>query len=90
VSSTAFLLSSAQAKAFRVQYLMPSLIIVFILAVALSLILFAAFVSYLMGWWGVWTGYMRAPRFYISIADVNESLVLRVYVVNEGMRLLRF
>ena len=63
---------------------MSSLVIVFILAVVLSLILFAAFVSYFMGWWGVWTGYMRAPRFYISIANVGEDLVLRVYVVNEG------
>jgi len=37
-----------------------------------------------MGWWSILTGYMRAPRFYVSIASANESLVLSVYVVNEG------
>ena len=63
---------------------MSSLIIFFLFVIAISLALLVAFVSYLMGWWGIWTGYTRVPGFYISIADVGENLVLRVYVVNEG------
>jgi len=63
---------------------MSSPIIAFLIAIVLSLILFAAFISYLMGWWDVWTEYMRVPSFYVSIVDVGENLVLRVYVVNEG------
>lgn len=62
---------------------MVSLIVAFLFAVVLTLILCTAFALYLMGWWGVWTDYMRAPRFYVSIASVNESLVLRIYVVNK-------
>ena len=63
---------------------MASLIVVFLFVIALTLTLCMAFVSYIMGWWGVWTDYMRAPRFCISIASINESLVLEIYVVNRG------
>ena len=63
---------------------MTSPIIVFVLFVAIVLLLCFAFVSYIMGWWSGFSGYMRVPRFRVSIASVGESLVLRLYVVNEG------